>query len=59
MTITVAFHGSGAKTFKDFYTLGPTPWKKSIPQLSELQPLCGVDALVFDAVVLFLEHPQR
>lgn len=37
----------------------PRPLAYSISQLGKLQPICGTDALVFDAVVLFLEHAQR
>ncbi len=34
MTILIAFHGSGARTFKDFYTLTVLPyWRKAFPQL--------------------------
>jgi len=47
MTIMVAFHGSGAKTFKDFYTLTVRPhWRKAFPNLVsytrfvELMPWC-------------------
>lgn len=59
MTIMIAFHGSGAKTFKDFYTLTVLPhWRKAFPNAGELQPLCRTDALVFNAVLLFSEHTQ-
>ena len=34
MTIVIAFHGSGYRTFKEFYTLQVLPhWKKAFPQL--------------------------
>lgn len=34
MTIVIAFHGSGSRTFKDFYTLQVLPyWRKAFPQL--------------------------
>jgi len=34
MTIAIAFHGSGYKTFKDFYTLTVIPfWRKAFPHL--------------------------
>ncbi|WP_460207081.1 hypothetical protein [Scytonema sp. NUACC21] len=34
MTIAIAFHGSGYRTFKDFYTLQVQPyWKKAFPNL--------------------------
>lgn len=34
MTIVIAFHGSGFRTFKDFYTLCVLPhWRKAFPQL--------------------------
>jgi IS5 family transposase len=34
MTIMIAFHGSGAKTFKDFYTLTVLPhWRRAFPNL--------------------------
>lgn len=60
MTIIIAFHASGARTFKDFYTLTVLPhWRKGFPNKGELQPICGTDALVFDAAVLFLEHTPR
>jgi hypothetical protein len=47
MTIMIAFHGSGARTFKDFYTLTVQPyWHKAFPNLVsynrfvELMPWC-------------------
>lgn len=47
MTIVIAFHGSGARTFKDFYTLTVQPyWRKAFPYLVsynrfvELMPWC-------------------
>ncbi len=47
MTIAIAFHGSGARTFKDFYTLSVLPhWRKAFPNLVsynrflELMPWC-------------------
>ena len=47
MTIVIAFHGSGFKTFKEFYTLQVLPhWKKAFPKLVsynrfvELIPWC-------------------
>ena len=47
MTIVIAFHGSGARTFKDFYTLTVLPyWGKAFPNLVsynrfvELMPWC-------------------
>ncbi len=34
MTIMIAFHGSGFRTFKEFYTLQVLPhWKKAFPNL--------------------------
>jgi hypothetical protein len=34
MTIVIAFHGSGARTFKDFYTLQVLPhWRRAFPRL--------------------------
>ena len=34
MTIVIAFHGSGFRTFKEFYTLQVLPhWKKAFPNL--------------------------
>ncbi|MFM7450292.1 MAG: hypothetical protein ACKO24_17055 [Leptolyngbyaceae cyanobacterium] len=34
MTIVIAFHGSRARTFKDFYTLTVLPyWRKAFPNL--------------------------
>ncbi len=34
MTIVIAFHGSGYRTFKEFYTLQVLPhWKKAFPHL--------------------------
>ena len=34
MTIAIAFHGSGYRTFKEFYTLQVRPhWKKAFPNL--------------------------
>jgi hypothetical protein len=33
MTIMIAFHGSGYKTFKEFYTLQVLPhWQKAFPE---------------------------
>ena len=47
MTIVIAFHGSGSRTFKDFYTLTVLPhWRKAFPSLVsysrfvELMPWC-------------------
>lgn len=47
MTIVIAFHGSGYRTFKEFYTLQVLPgWKKAFPNLVsytrfvELMPWC-------------------
>lgn len=47
MTIVIAFHGSGARTFKDFYTLTVLPhWRRAFPNLVsytrfvELMPWC-------------------
>jgi IS5 family transposase len=47
MTIAIAFHGSGARTFKDFYTLTVLPhWHQAFPNLVsytrflELMPWC-------------------
>jgi hypothetical protein len=47
MTIVIAFHGSGAKTFKDFYTMTVLPqWRQDFPNLVsytrfvELMPWC-------------------
>jgi hypothetical protein len=59
MTIAIAFHGSGARTFKDFYTLTVLPhWHACVSQSRQLHPLFGVDAMVLDAVVLLCAHPQ-
>lgn len=47
MTLVIAFHGSGFRTFKDFYTLCVLPhWKSAFPRLVsynrfvELMPWC-------------------
>lgn len=47
MTIVIAFHGSGMRTFKDFYTLTVRPyWRNAFPNLVsysrfvELMPWC-------------------
>lgn len=47
ITIVIAFHGSGARTFKDFYTLTVQPyWRRAFPHLVsynrfvELMPWC-------------------
>jgi|SRR5919202_3453945 hypothetical protein len=47
MTIAIAFHGSGYKTFKEFYTLHVLPgWHRAFPRLVgytrfvELMPWC-------------------
>jgi len=58
MTIVIAFHASGARTFKDFYPLTVLPhWRKAFALPSQLQPICGTDAVGFDAVVLFSDDP--
>ena len=39
MTIVIAFHGSGFRTFKDFYTLCVIPhWHKAFPNLVSYNP---------------------
>lgn len=47
MTIAIAFHGSGYRTFKEFYTLQVLPgWRQAFPNLVsytrfvELMPWC-------------------
>jgi hypothetical protein len=60
MTIVIAFHGSGAKTFKDFYTLTVLPhWRQAFPHLVSYNRNALVDALVSDAAMLFPAHTQR
>lgn len=55
MTIVIAFHGSGFRTFKDFYTLCVLPaLARSFSQFGQLSSLCSTHAMVFDAFMLFL-----
>ena len=57
MTIVIAFHGSGFRTFKEFYILQVSPhWKNPFPNERELQPFCRTDALVLNAIVLFFKY---
>ncbi len=59
MTIVIAFHGSGYRTFKEFYTLQVLPsWRKAFPNLGTLHSLRGINALVIDAVVLLCWDPS-
>ena len=71
MTIVIAFHGSGFRTFKDFYNLMVRPfWRKAFPNLVsynrfvELMPwtlmllCCFLQTRMGDAVVLFLANPH-
>ncbi len=58
MTIVIAFHGSGARTFKDFYRLTVQPyWRKAFPHLVSYNRNARVNALVLDAAMLFPAYP--
>jgi len=60
MTIVIAFHAAGARTFKDFYTLTLLPhWRKAFPNPGQLQPVRGTDVLVSDPAVLFSDDPLK
>ena len=52
MTIAVAFHGSGFRTFKEFYTLCVAALATCVSQLGQLQSLYRVVAVVLDALML-------
>lgn len=53
MTIVIAFHSSGYRTFKEFYTLRVlSHWQTAFPHLVSYTRFRRVNALVFDAVVL-------
>ena len=53
MTIVIAFHGSGFRTFKEFYTLQVLPhWKKAFPNLVSYNRFIELMLGVFDAVML-------
>ncbi len=57
MTIVIAFHGSGYKTFKEFYlneVLSPLAGR--IPQISQLWSLCRINPLVIVLIILFSQH---
>jgi hypothetical protein len=59
MTIVISFHGSGYKTFKEFYNLTIIPfWRKAFPHLVKLYKICGVEALDIDVALLFLTYTQ-
>jgi hypothetical protein len=45
MTIVIAFHGSGFRTFKDFYTASTAPLERRFPGVGELQPFRRTHAL--------------
>ena len=50
MTIVIAFHGSGFRTFKEFYTLQVLPhWKKAFPNLVSYNRFVELMLGVFDA----------
>ncbi len=59
MTIVIAFHGSGFRTFKEFYTLQVLPhWKKAFPNLVSYNRFVELMLGVFDAIVLFSQYLQ-
>ena len=58
MTIIVLFHTSGYRNFRDL--LHRTRLKADacrIPEVDELQPICGVDAICARALMLLPAHP--
>ena len=60
MTIVIAFHGSGFKTFKEFYTLQVLPhWKKAFPKLVSYNRFVELMPGVFNVVVLFPTNSER
>ena len=60
MTIVIAFHGSGFKTFKEFYTLQVLPhWKKAFPKLVSYNRFVELMPGVFNVVVLFSPDSER
>jgi hypothetical protein len=60
MTVVIAFHGSGYKTFKEFYTLDVlTRWHKAFPNARQLHSVCGIDALVLNVVMLLFTYTYR
>jgi hypothetical protein len=57
MTIVIAVHGSGFRTFKEFYTLQVLPhWKKAFPNLVSYNRFVELMLGVFDAVMLLSQH---
>lgn len=52
MTIVIAFHGSGYRNFKDFYTrASPTLLEQSLSKASQLHSVCRGDAVEFNGTV--------
>ena len=57
MTIVIAFHGSGFRTFKEFSTLQVLPhWKKAFPNLVSYNRFVELMLGVFNVVMLFSQH---
>ena len=53
MTIVIAFHGSGYRTFKEFYTLQVIPhWKKAFPKLVSYNRF--VELMPWSMMLIFL-----
>ncbi len=59
MTIVIAFHGSGARTFKDFYTPTVLPhWRKAFANWVSDRRLGGTDAVVPDIDIDTANQPN-
>ena len=66
MTIVIAFQGSGYRTYPSgrlrlqgvLHPLRPAGLATHLSQFGELQPLCGIDAVVPNAAVLLSLHPH-
>lgn len=57
MTIVIAFHGSGFRTFKEFYTLQVLPhWKNAFPNLVSYNRFVELMLGVLNAIVLFFKY---
>ena len=60
MTIVIAFHLSGYRTFQDFYIKMVLPsWGSAFPNLVSYTLICRIDALVAHATLLFYPHSSR
>ncbi len=60
MTITIAFHGSGYRTFKEFYTLQVLPhWKRAFPKLVSYNRFVELMPWSMMSVMLFFTYQKR